>query len=56
MIVVFTIFIGITIYLVSYNWSLINNNIFCIKFNNRKKNKNLMRTIIENAHSKPNNY
>ena len=34
MIVVFTIFIGITVY---YNWSLINNNIYCIKFNNRKK-------------------
>ena len=40
MIVVFTIFIGITIYLVYYNRSLINN-IYCIKFNNRKKNKNL---------------
>ena len=37
MIVVFTIFIGITIYLVYYNRSLTNNNIFCIKFNNRKK-------------------
>ena len=56
MIVAFTIFTGISVYLVYYNWSLINNNIYCIKFNNRKKNKNLMRTIIENAHSKPNNY
>ena len=57
MTIAFTIFIGITVYLVYYNWSLINNNnIYCIKFNNRKKNKNLMRTIIENAHSKPNNY
>ena len=54
MIVVFTIFIGITIYLVSYNWSLINNNIFCIKFNNRKKNKNLMNAIIYNGNNKTN--
>ena len=46
MIVAFTIFTGITIYLVYYNWYLINNNIICIKFNNRKKNKNLMSTII----------
>ena len=48
MIVAFTIFTGITVYLVYYNWSLINNNIYCIKFDNRKKkiNKNLMRTII----------
>ena len=42
----FTIYTGITVYLIYYNWSLINNNIICIKFNNRKKNKNLMRTII----------
>ena len=40
MIVAFTIFIGITIYLVYYNRSLINN-ICCIKFNNRKKNQKL---------------
>ena len=46
MIVVFTTFAGITVYLVYYNWSLINNNIYCIKFNNRKKNKNLMGAII----------
>ena len=37
MITVFTIFTRITVYLVYYNWSLINNNIYCIKFNNRKK-------------------
>ena len=37
MIVAFTISTGITVYLVSYNWSLINNNIHCIKFNNHKK-------------------
>ena len=46
MIVAFTISTGITVYLVYYNWSLINNNIHCIKFNNHKKNKNLMSTII----------
>ena len=34
----FKIFIGITVYLFYYNWSLINNNnIYCIKFNNHKK-------------------
>ena len=36
MTVVFTIFTGITAYLVNYNWSLINNNIYCIKFNTYK--------------------
>ena len=46
MIVAFTNSTGITIYLLYYNWSLINNNIHCIKFNNHKKNKNLMSTII----------
>ena len=46
MIVAFTISTKITVYLVYYNWSLINNNIHCIKFNNHKKNKKLMRTII----------
>ena len=40
MIAVFTIFTGITIYLVYCNWSLIINNIYCIRFNNRKKKKN----------------
>ena len=37
MIVVFTIFTRTTVCLVYHNWSLINNNIYCIKFNNRKK-------------------
>ena len=46
MIIAFTIFTGITVYLVYYNWSLINNNIYCIKFNYRKKNKNLMNAIV----------
>ena len=36
MIVVFTIFTGITVYLVYYNWSLIKN-ISNIKFNTHKK-------------------
>ena len=45
LIVAFTIFTGITVYLVYYNWSLINNNIYCIKYNNCKKNKNLMNAI-----------
>ena len=39
MTVVFTIFIGITIYFVYYNWSLIKNNVSCIKFNTRKETK-----------------
>ena len=39
MIVVFTIFIGITIYFVYYNWSLIANNVSCIKFNTFKERK-----------------
>ena len=37
--IAFTVFTGITVYLVYYNWSLINNNIHCIKFNNHKKIK-----------------
>ena len=36
-IVAFTMFTRITASLVYYNWSLINNNIYCIRFNNRKK-------------------
>ena len=36
MITAFTIFTGITVYLVYYNWYLIKNSIFCIKFNTRK--------------------
>ena len=37
MIVVVTVFTGITVYLVYYNWSLIKNNISCIKFNTHKQ-------------------
>ena len=39
MIEVFTIFTEITIYFIYYNWSLIKNNVFCIKFNTRKEQK-----------------
>ena len=39
MIVVFTIFTGITIYFVYYNWSLIKNNVSCIKFSTHKETK-----------------
>ena len=38
MIVVFTIFTGITIYFVYYNWSLIKN-VSCIKFSTHKETK-----------------
>ena len=37
MIIVFATFTGITIYFVYYNWSLIKNNVSCIKFNTRKE-------------------
>ena len=57
MIVAFTIFTGITVYLIYYNWYLINNN------NNNNddddnddKNKNLMNVIIKNGHNKTNKY
>ena len=39
MIVVFTIFTGITTYFVYYNWTLIKNNVCCIKFGIRKETK-----------------
>ena len=39
MIVVFTIFTGISIQFVYYNWSLIKNNVSCIKFNTHKETK-----------------
>ena len=39
MIVFFTIFTGITIYFVYYNWSLIKNNASCIKYNAHKETK-----------------
>ena len=34
-----TIFIGITTYFVYYNWSLIKNNVSCIKFGTHKETK-----------------
>ena len=37
MTVVFTIFTGITTYFVYYNWSLIRNNVSCIKFGIHKE-------------------
>ena len=40
MTVFFTIFTGITIYFVYYNWSLITNNISCIKSNAHKETIN----------------
>ena len=39
MIVVFTIFTWITTYFVYYNWSLIKNNVSCIKFSTHKETK-----------------
>ena len=39
MAVFLTIFIGITIYFVYYNRSLIKNNVSCIKINTRKETK-----------------
>ena len=39
MIVVFTVFTGITICFIYYNWSLIKNIVSCIKFNTRKETK-----------------
>ena len=37
MIVVLTIFTGITIYFINYNWPLIKNNVSCIKFNTHRE-------------------
>ena len=39
MIVAFTISAGITIYFVYYKWSLIKNNVSCIKFGTYKETK-----------------
>ena len=38
-IVIFTILTGITIYFACCNWSLIKNNVSCIKFGIRKETK-----------------
>ena len=56
MTVVFTIFTGVTVYFVYYNWSLIKNSISCTKFNTRKKsNRNLVNANI-NGNNKTNKY
>ena len=47
MIVVFTIFTGITVYLVYYNWYLINNNNNNNNDDNDNKNKNLINVNIK---------
>ena len=39
MTVIFTIFTRITIYFVYYDWSLIKNNVSCIKFSTHKETK-----------------
>ena len=39
MIVVFTIFTGITTYFVYYNWSFIKNNVSSIKFGTHKETR-----------------
>ena len=67
MIVALTIFTAVTVYLIYYNWHLINNN--NINSNNdninnnnndnddnHNENKNLMNVIIKNGHSKINKY
>ena len=47
-IVVFTISTRITIHFVYYNWSLIKNNVSCIKYSQR--NKNLVIKFISVEH------
>ena len=56
LIVAFTVFTGITVYLVYYNWSLIDNNIYCIKVNNRKKKQKFDECNYINGHNKANKY
>ena len=57
MIVAFTIFTRITVYLVYYDWYLINNNNNDDDDDdNDDKNKNLMNVIIKNGHNKTNKY
>ena len=54
MIVAFTIFIAITVYLIYYNWYLNNNN--NNDADNDHKNKNLMNVIIKNGHNRTDKY
>ena len=55
MIEAFTISTGIIVYLIYYNWYLINNN-NNNNNDNHNKNKNLMKVIIKNGHNKTNKY
>ena len=55
MIVAFTIFTAITVYLICYNWYLINNN-NNDDDDNDDKNKNLMNVIIKNGNNKTSKY
>ena len=57
-IVAFTIFTAITVYLIHYNWYLINDNSNNNNNNNdnHNENKNLMNVIIKNGHDKTNKY
>ena len=58
MIEAFTISTGIIVYLIYYNWYLIDNNNNNNNNNNDNdnKNKNLMKVIIKNGHNKTNKY
>ena len=58
MIVAFTIFTGITVYLIYYNGYLINNNNNDDDDDddNHNKNKNLINVIIKNGYNKINKY
>ena len=60
-IVAFTIFTAITVYLVCYNWYLINNNNNdnnndIDDNHNKNRNKNLINVIIKNGYNKTNKY
>ena len=56
--VAFTVFTGITVYLIYYNWCLINNNNDNDDDDddNHNKNKDLMHVIIKNGYNKTNKY
>ena len=58
MIAAFTIFTGITVYLIYYNCYLINNNNSDDDHDddNHNKNKNLMNVIKKTGHNKTNKY
>ena len=56
MLVAFTVFTGITVYLIYYNWYLINNNNNDDDDDNHNKNKHLMHVFIKNGYSKTNKY